>query len=150
MSLWYFLYPRVRRGSKKNDIVEEVTHTHSRGLTQEEAELLVTKEQLDGDELEALVEAKTLKMVDFILMDVREQMEFNQAHIVGTDALVPTSNFYAGIEAFSDKKDTQIILYCLSGSRSYQVQQAMKSLGFNKVGNLSHGIYSFKGEMQPA
>ena len=150
MSLWYFLYPRVRRGSKKNDIIEEVTHAHSRGLTQEEAEILVSKEQLDGDELEALIEAKILKMVDFTLIDVREQMEFNQAHIVGTDALVPTSNFYAGVEAFNDQKDSQIILYCLSGSRSYQVQQAMKSLGFNKVGNLAHGIYSFKGEMQPA
>ena len=89
-------------------------------------------------------------MVDFTLIDVREQMEFNQTHIVGTDALVPTSNFYAGIEAFNEKKDVQIIIYCLSGSRSYQVQQAMKTLGFNKVGNLAHGIYSFKGEMRPA
>ena len=150
MSLWYFLYPRVCRGSKKNEIVEEVTHTHSRGLTKEEAKILLSKEQLDGDELEALIEAKTLKMVDFTLIDVREQMEFNQSHIVGTDALVPTSNFYAGIEAFNDKKDSQIIVYCLSGSRSYQVQHAMKSLGFNKVGNLAHGVYSFKGEMQPA
>lgn len=89
-------------------------------------------------------------MVDFILMDVREQMEFNQSHIVGTDVLVPTSSFYAKIEEFNDKKDEQIILYCLSGSRSHQVQQVMKSLGFKKVGNLSHGIYGYSGEMQPA
>jgi len=150
VSLWYILYPRVRRGSKKNEIIEEVTHTHSRGLTKEEAEILLVKEQLDGDELESLIEARTLKMVDFTLIDVREQMEFNQSHIVGTDALVPTSNFYAGIEAFNDKKDSQIIVYCLSGSRSYQVQHAMKSLGFHTVGNLAHGVYSFKGEMQPA
>ena len=89
-------------------------------------------------------------MIDFTLIDVREQMEFNQSHIVGTDALVPTSNFYAGIEAFNNKKDSQVIIYCLSGSRSFQVQQAMLSLGFKKVGNLAHGIYSFKGEMQSA
>jgi len=145
-----FCTPEFAETQKKNEIIEEVTHVHSRGLTKEEAEILLSKEQLDGDELESLIEAKNLKMVDFLLIDVREQMEFNQAHIVGTDALVPTSNFYAGIEAFNDKKDTQIIVYCLSGSRSYQVQHAMKSLGFNKVGNLVHGIYSFKGEMQPA
>jgi len=150
VSLWYLLYTRICRGSKKNEIIKEVTHAHSRGLTQEEAEILLVKEQLDGDELEALIEAKTLKMVDFTLIDVREQMEFNQAHIVGTDALVPTSNFYAGIEEFNDKKDSQVIVYCLSGSRSYQVQQAMKSLGFNKVGNLSYGTMSYQGEMQPA
>jgi len=89
-------------------------------------------------------------MVDFTLVDVREQMEFNQAHIVGTDILIPTSNFYAGIERLNDKKESPIIIYCLSGSRSYQVQQVMKSLGFKQVGNLTHGLYSFKGEMQPA
>ena len=106
------------------------------------------KESLDSEELEALLEARTLKMVEFTLLDVREQMEFNQAHIVGVDALVPTSSFYAAIEEFNDKKDEQIILYCLSGSRSAQVQQAMKSLGFNKVGNLAYGISSFRGETQ--
>jgi len=150
VSLWYFLYTRVRRGSKKNEIIEEITHTHSRGLTQEEAEMLLVKDQLDGDELESLIEARELKMVEFTLLDVREQMEFNQSHIVGTDALVPTSNFYAGIEAFNDKKELQVIVYCLSGSRSYQVQQAMRSLGFKNVGNLAHGVYSYKGKMQSA
>ena len=109
---------------------------------------MLTKEELDSDELEALLEARNLKMVEFTLLDVREQMEFNQAHIVGVDALVPTSNFYATIENFNDKKDEQIILYCLSGSRSYQVQQAMKGLGFNKVRNLADGISSFKGEIE--
>jgi len=143
-----FCTPEYAAEQSKADVIEEVVHTHSRGLTKEEAELLVTKEQLDGDELEALMEARELKMVDFILLDVREQMEYKQSHIVGTDHLVPTSNFYAAIEELNDKKDEQIILYCLSGSRSFQVQHAMGSLGFKKVGNLAHGIYTFKGEME--
>jgi len=143
-----FCTPEYAAEQSKADVIEEVVHTHSRGLTKEEAELLVTKEQLDGDELEALMEARALKMVDFILLDVREQMEYKQSHIVGTDHLVPTSNFYAAIEELNDKKDEQIILYCLSGSRSFQVQHAMGALGFKKVGNLAHGIYTFKGKME--
>jgi len=143
-----FCTPEYAAEQSKADVIEEVVHTHSRGLTKEEAELLVTKEQLDGDELEALMEARELKMVDFILLDVREQMEYKQSHIVGTDHLVPTSNFYAAIEELNDKKDEQIILYCLSGSRSFQVQHAMGALGFKKVGNLAHGIYTFKGKME--
>jgi len=135
---------------KKNDEIEEVVHAHSRGLTQDEAEILVTKAQLDGDELEALMEARELGMVSFTLIDVREHMEYNQAHIVGTDALVPTSNFYAGIEAFNEKKGEAIILYCLSGSRSYQVQQAMATLGFKQVSNLAYGIGSYRGKTQSA
>ncbi|HIM94668.1 MAG TPA: sulfurtransferase [Campylobacterales bacterium] len=143
-----FCTPEYVEEKTKAEVIEEVVHTHSRGLTQNEAEQLVQKEQLDGDELEALIEARALKMVDFILLDVREDMEYKQSHIVGTDKLVPTSNFYAKIEELNDKKDEQIIIYCLSGSRSFQVQHAMKALGFKKVGNLAHGIYTFRGEMQ--
>ena len=106
------------------------------------------KEQLDSDELESLIEARSLGMISFTLMDVREKMEYDQAHIVGTDVLVPTSNFYAGIDAYNDKQSERIIVYCLTGSRSYQVQQAMSTLGFKKVSNLVQGISSFRGETQ--
>lgn len=148
MSLWYFLYSRVRRVSKKKELINEVVPKHSRGLSKEEALELLKKEQLDSDELEALIEARTLNMLDFTLMDVREMMEYKMNHIVGTDVLVPTSNFYAEIEKFNDKKDESIIVYCLSGSRSFQVQHAMKSLGFKHVGNLQYGTMSFSGDMQ--
>ena len=143
-----FCTPEFAEAQKKNEIIEEVVHTHSRGLTKDEAITLLQKEQLDGDELESLIEARELKMVDFILMDVREMMEFKMSHIVGTDVVVPTSRFYAEIEKFNDKKEEPIIVYCLSGSRSYQVQHAMKSLGFKHVGNLQYGTYSYAGEME--
>jgi len=142
-----FCTPEFAEAQKKNEKIEEVTHAHSRGLTQDEAEILLMKDQLDGDELESLIEARKLGMVSFTLIDVREQMEYDQAHIEGTDVLVPTSNFYAGIEALNDKQSEQMIVYCLTGSRSYQVQQAMGTLGFRKVSNLSHGISSYRGEI---
>ena len=143
-----FCTPEYAEAQKKTDEVEEVVHQHSRGISKEEAELLLAKEQLDGDEFEALIEARTLNMIDFILLDVREMMEYKMGHIVGTDALVPTSSFYAEIEKFNDKKETPILVYCHSGSRSYQVQHAMKSLGFKHVSNLQYGIISFSGETQ--
>jgi len=141
-----FCTPEFAEAQTKSEVIEEIVHEHSRGLTKEEAQILLVKEQLDSDELEALIEARTLKMVNFTLLDVREAMEYKMNHIVGTDALVPTSNFYAEIEKFNDKKEEQVIVYCLSGSRSYQVQQAMKSLGFKNVGNLAHGTMSYAGE----
>jgi len=143
-----FCTPEFAKAEAEKNQIEEVVHQHSRGLTKEEAEVLVKKEQLDGDELEALLEARELKMVDFILMDVRELMEYRMGHIVGTDVLVPTSQFYAKIEEHFDKKDKNIILYCHTGSRSFQVQYAMQSLGFKSVGNLTYGIISYNGEIQ--
>ena len=142
-----FCTPEYAGAQVKEEIVEEVVHQHSRGLKREEAQMLLQKEQLDGDELEALIEAKEIGMVAFTLVDVREPMEHEMMRIKGTDALVPTSQFYAQVEELlGAKKREQLVLYCHSGSRSYQVQHAMKSLGFEKIGNLAHGIISYNGE----
>ena len=133
----------------QHDEIEEVVHTHSKGLTTEQAEVLLKEEQLDGDELEALIEAKNLGMINFTLVDTREHMEYQMGHIVGTDILVPTSQFYAKVEEdLAGKKAENIIVYCHSGSRSYQVQHAMKGMGFENVCNLRPGIIGFSGETQ--
>jgi len=143
-----FCTPEYAEAERKKNEIEEIVHQHSKGLTKEQAEQLLQEEQLDGDELEALIEARMLGMIDFTLMDVREFMEFQMGHITGTDVLVPTSQFYAKIEEHSDKKKHPVIVYCHTGSRSFQVQHAMKSLGFEYVCNLHPGIIGYTGEIQ--
>ena len=143
-----FCTPEYAEAEKKKSEIEEIVHQHSKGLTPEQAEQLLEEEQLDGDELEALIEARTLGMINFTLMDVREFMEFQMGHIVGTDVLVPTSQFYAKIEEHHDKKKRPVIVYCHTGSRSFQVQHAMKSLGFEHICNLRPGIIAYPGEIQ--
>jgi ferredoxin-thioredoxin reductase catalytic subunit/rhodanese-related sulfurtransferase len=144
-----FCTPEYAKAQMIHDEIEEIVHQHSGGLTKEQAEVLLKEEQLDGDELEALIEARGLGMIHFTLVDTREFMEFQMGHIVGTDVLVPTSQFYAKVEeALAGKKEEAIIVYCHSGSRSFQVQHAMKSLGFEQVSNLRPGIIGFSGEMQ--
>jgi ferredoxin-thioredoxin reductase catalytic subunit/rhodanese-related sulfurtransferase len=143
-----FCTPEYAQKKALEESAEEAVHTHSRGLSKEEAELLVHKEQLDGEELEALLEARELKMVDFTLIDVREPMEFEMGHIKGTDELLPTSKFYDWINEIQNRKDENIILYCHTGSRSYQVQQILKQQGFKSIGNLTYGIISFYGEIE--
>ena len=141
-----FCTPEYAQSQQQKDEAKEAVHHHSKGLTKENAERLLKEEQLSGDELEALIEARTLNMIDFILMDVREFMEFQMGHITGTDALVPTSQFYAKIEEHNDKKKSPVIVYCHTGSRSFQVQHAMRSLGFEHVCNLRPGIIGYPGE----
>ncbi len=128
--------------------MEEAVHQHSRGLTQEEAEILVNKNELDGDELEALLEARDLGMVRFKLVDVREHMEWQMGHIKGADKLIPTSSFFAALEDAKLDKNENIILYCHVGSRSAHVARIMGDMGFSKIGNLTHGIVSYPGEIE--
>jgi len=127
--------------------MEEVVHTHSRGLSKEECEQLLAQDELDGDELLALLEARTLKMVDFKLVDVREHMEWQMGYIAGADSLVPTSSFYNTLEESGLSKDENIILYCHVGSRSAHVARIMTQMGYSKIGNLTHGIVSYSGEI---
>jgi ferredoxin-thioredoxin reductase catalytic subunit/rhodanese-related sulfurtransferase len=141
-----FCTPEYAQEKANQKNLDEVTHTHSRGLTQEEANILLKKEQLDGDEVEALLEARELGMVKFKLIDVREPMEYEMSHIKGTDELLPTTKFYDWIETLIKEK-AHIILYCHTGSRSYQVQHILKAQGKNDVSNFTYGIITYPGEI---
>lgn len=72
-------------------------------------------------------------------------MEWVGRRIVGTDYLIPTTSFYQAIEAINTQKETPVVVYCLSGSRSAYCQRIMKDLGFKSVANLDYGISSFSG-----
>ena len=143
-----FCTPEYAKQHKQEEIIDKVTHTHSRGLTKEECEILLKKEQLDGDELESLLEAKNLGFINFTLVDVREWMEWQQMRIVGTDALVPTTSFYEALSQIEDKKEEPIVLYCLTGSRSNYCMNAMKQMGYTQISNLTYGIVSFHGDKE--
>jgi len=140
--------PEYAAAQEQTDTIEEVVHQHSRGLTQQECEDLVNKRELDGDELNALVEAKKLGMINFTLIDVREPMEWNMGHIDGADIIIPTSNFFAALDKANLDKDKNIILYCHVGSRSAHCVRILADMGFNKIGNLTYGIVSYAGEIK--
>ena len=128
--------------------MEEVVHTHSRGLTKEECEVLVAQSELDGDEIVALIEARELGMVNFKLVDVREHMEWQMGHIKGADALVPTSSFFQVLDEAKLDKNENIILYCHVGSRSAHCARILGDMGYTKIGNLTHGIVSYGGTIE--
>ena len=143
-----FCTPEFAQAKRIEMGMEEAVHTHSRGLTKEECEQLVSQAELDGDELQALIEAKELGMVNFTLVDVREHMEWQMGHIKGADKLVPTSSFYPSLEESGLDKEENIIVYCHVGSRSAHVAMIMKQMGYSKIGNLTHGIVSYSGEVE--
>ncbi len=143
-----FCTPEYARRHALQESVEEVVHTHSRGLDAGECALLLAKEQLDGDELSALLEARDLGMVDFTLIDVREPMEWQMGHIKGADLLLPTSRFFGALEEAKLPKDAPLVLYCHVGSRSAHCQRLMNDMGYTEVGNLTYGIVAYGGELE--
>ncbi len=141
-----FCTPEYAAANAIEEKAEEIAHTHSRGLTKEECEAILKHEQLDGDEITALLEARDLGMVEFNLVDVREWMEWNQDRIVGTDYLIPTTSFYNTVDQIENQKEKPTILYCLTGSRSAYCQRVLKDMGWKQVSNYTHGIVTYQGE----
>ena len=135
--------------AKENAIVQEKkeeTKPHSKGLENQECETILANAQLNGEQIESLLEARQLGMIDFNLVDVREWMEWNQQRIVGTDYLIPTTSFYETLKQIEDQKDKTVIVYCLTGSRSAYCQNVMKDIGFKHVANYQQGIIAYSGD----
>lgn len=72
-----------------------------------------------------------------LIIDVREPYEYTKGHVQGAINIPPQSLMAGAPELADISKDTQIILYCLSGARSSVSMNILKAQGFT---NLINGI----------
>ena len=75
-------------------------------------------------------------MQDRIIIDVRERFEYASGHVEGA-INIPPSELMKGPQLANVPKDTEIILYCRSGSRSRTAIMILTQQGFT---NLVNGI----------
>ena len=108
---------------------------------------LLSKNEINGEELQYLLTERSKSKADFLLIDVREEYEYNEKKIVGVDHLVPLSDFFNKVKKIEPYKSKHIIVKCKLGGRSAQAQTQLKLLGFEKVLNLAGGIAKYKGEV---
>ena len=74
-------------------------------------------------------------MGDRVFIDVREPQEFTRGHVQGA-INIPPSELMSGAKALSDvAKDTELVVYCITGSRSNASINILKSLGFENIEN---------------
>ena len=110
---------------------------------------LLEQNDINSLELISLLESREKGEIDFLLIDVREQYEYDAGHIKGVDLLKPTSTFQTWAEeVFNDNKDKNIIFTCRTGSRSGQVQNVFKSNGHDKAINHYGGIVTYSGDTE--
>lgn len=90
---------------------------------------------------------------EFILLDVREQMELRLANL-GHDVLwIPLSDLAARreealTEEFVDKEAT-IVVFCHSGVRSAQVTAWLRQLGWENAVSMAGGIEAYAARIDP-
>lgn len=110
---------------------------------------LLDKGYIDSEELHIFLEERDEGKAAFVLVDVREDMEFNMGHIKGVDMLKPTSSFNEWAqELFNETKEKTVIFTCRTGSRSGQIQNAFIQHGHKAVLNHFGGIVTYRGTIE--
>ena len=80
-------------------------------------------------------EAKTMmdEQAEAIILDVREQSEYDESHIPGA-VLLPVGSIDAESAAeVIPAKDTTVLVYCRSGNRSKKAAAALAELGYTEI-----------------
>jgi molybdopterin/thiamine biosynthesis adenylyltransferase/rhodanese-related sulfurtransferase len=79
-----------------------------------------------------------------VLVDVREQHEFDESHLPGA-LHVPRGHLESRIEAAVPDRSSKVVLYCASGARSaYAADTLEKLLGYEDVASMAGGITLWK------
>jgi len=110
---------------------------------------LLEKSDINSAELHALLEAREEGKANFLLVDVREDMEFDMGHIKGVDMLKPTSDFQEWAqELFNTTKGKSVVFTCRTGNRSGQIQNVFRQNGHTGAINHFGGIVTYRGEIE--
>jgi len=78
---------------------------------------------------------------DVVLIDVREQSEYDESHIPGV-ALIPLGELAQRVDEIPT--DKTVIVTCRSGNRSGQATDFLRQNGFDNVHNMDGGILAWQ------
>lgn len=82
---------------------------------------------------------------DAVLVDVRTVQEYREGHIPESKN-VPLQQLEQ-ITSVAKNKDTQLFVYCYSGSRSRQAAGILRQMGYTNVKNIG-GIAAYSGKVE--
>jgi len=87
---------------------------------------------------------KLIKQSGYFFLDVRTKKEHEIKHIPNTFN-IPIKILEKKLDLLADQKDSKIIVYCRSGSRSLRATNILNQNGF-KAFNMDGGIMSWTGK----
>lgn len=85
-------------------------------------------EQITAEEAKKIMDSGE----DVVILDVREQDEFDEGHIPGA-IMIPYTEIENKAEQMLPDKDKQILVYCRSGRRSKIASESLAKLGYTNI-----------------
>ena len=100
-----------------------------RGNREEDTMNTVSYQQITAEEAKSMMEEQP----DAVILDVREQDEYDAGHIPGA-VLLPVGTISEETAASAiPEKDTVVLVYCRSGNRSKTDSQALVGLSYTQI-----------------
>ena len=97
--------------------------------------------QMHVEDLKQRLDAKD----DVVVLDVRDQDEYNRANIGGT--LIPLNDLPKRLGELDLAKET--VVHCRGGGRSTKAVEYLQTQGFKNVKNLAGGILAWAEKIDP-
>ena len=104
---------------------------------------IIVAEEHELQAISPVESEQLLQKKSAIILDVREDSEWNEEHIPGA-IHIPLAQLPGRLAELKPYQDSQIIAQCRSGRRSAQASDVLKSAGFSKVYNMEGGIIAWE------
>ncbi|RJK98070.1 adenylyltransferase/sulfurtransferase MoeZ [Vallicoccus soli] len=100
-------------------------------------------------DLEGMLREREAGERDFVLVDVREQNEYEINRIPGS-VLIPKGDFLNGTALGQLPQDKPVVLHCKSGQRSAEVLAIVKGAGFSDAVHVGGGVVAWVNQVDPS
>jgi adenylyltransferase/sulfurtransferase len=104
---------------------------------------LLAQVKTEIDEVDAVRARELIESGDPVIVDVREQDEWDEGHIAGA-IHVPRGNLESRIEAAAPDRERQVLVYCSAGNRSAFAAKTLQELGYDDPVSLAGGFTDWK------
>jgi len=109
---------------------------------------LLAQVKTEIDEVDATRARELFETGDPVIVDVREQDEWDEGHIPGA-IHIPCGNLESRIEAAAPDRERQVVIYCAAGNRSAFGAKTLEELGYERVWSLAGGYTDWKRNGHP-
>ncbi len=119
------------------------------GAVSEEAAEAAAGSTISVTTLESMLKEREEGTRDFVLVDVREQNEFEINQIPGA-VLIPKGEFLNGNAFEQLTQDKPVVLHCKTGVRSAEALAVLKGAGFSDAVHVGGGVVAWVNQIDPS
>ncbi len=119
------------------------------GAISEEAADAAVGSTISVTQLESMLKEREEGARDFVLVDVREENEYEINKIPGS-VLIPKGEFLRGGALEQLPADKQVVLYCKTGARSAECLAIVKGAGYGDAVHVGAGVVAWVNQIDPS